>query len=224
MLNISKVPTVLILLGGLVLLPGCTMYGVVKVSEPVLPRINDSPVELKDDILLYRDISVSVKPQNYYVAFFSAGVVVPVVPFPTVGDSPIKRKGEKFLLVVQMETEKKEFRFDPALLTIQYNNELYRPIVVRGPYPGDGEAREVGRAVPGHKWECIPPREETMSSAGALDVTGKACFEAEFPLDTLDPEKEFRVVLNGIERNGLPLPAVTLIFRPSLRGGLTLMM
>jgi hypothetical protein len=200
------------------------MYGVAKVSEPTVSDAGNEQVELKDDILLYRDLTVSVKPQNYYVSFFSIGPVVPIVPFPTVGDPPFKRKGQHFLLVVQMETESEGYKFNPAHVVIQYNNNAHKPTAARGPYPGGGHAREVEIAVPGHKWECLPPKGELISGLEPRIVKGKVCFEIDFPFDTLRPEEEFRVTLGGIEKDGNPLRASTLLFRPSFRSGFTLMM
>lgn len=223
MLRFVQISIIIGFFGSLILLSGCTMYGVAKVSEPTLSDTDDIQVQLKDDILLYRDLTVSVKPQNYYVSFFSAGLIVPVVPFPAIGDPPVKRKGEKFLLVVQMETEKEGYTFNPAHVEIQYKNNLYKPTIARGPYPGGGPSREVEKAVPGHKWECSPPKDELVAALEPHPAHGKTCVEVEFSLDTLGPEEEFHVILDGIEKNGLALPAVTLAFRPSLRGSFTIM-
>lgn len=203
---------------------GCTMYGVAKVSEPTLFDTDIAQVKLDNDILIYRGLTVSVKPQNYYVSFFSIGPVVPVVPVPTVGEPPVKRKGQHFRLIVQMEAESEGLRFTPGDVVIRYKSNTYKPTVARGPYSGGGHAREVARAVPGHKWECFPPKSELVAGLGPREVSGKVCFEIDFPITTLQPEEEFRVTLGGIERNGEALYAPTVLFRPASRGGLTLMM
>lgn len=215
---------VFVIFSFLLSLLGCTMYGVAKVSEPVLSDADAAQVKLENDILVYRDLTVSIKPQNYYVSFVSIGPVVPIVPFPTVGEPPVKRKGKNLMLVVQMETNNEGLRFAPKDVVIQYKNNIYKPTTARGPYSGGGHAREVARAVPGHKWECFRPKGELITGLGTREVNGKVCFEIEFQLTTLQPEEEFRVTLGGIERNGEALYAPTVLFRPASRGGLTLMM
>ncbi len=212
---------VIALIGCLISLLGCTMYGVAKVSEPTISDADSAQVKLEKDILVYRDLTVSVKPQNYYVSFFTIGPVLPIVPIPVGG--PIKREGQPFMLVVQMETESEKLTFTPGLIVIHYNNKTYRPTTARGPYPGGGHALEVAKTVPGHKWECRAPKGELASGLGPRTVNGKACFEIDFLINTIRPEDEFRVLLDGIEKNGIPLHAPTLLFRPISRGGLTIM-
>jgi hypothetical protein len=201
---------------------GCTMYGVTKVSGPSLADADKNQVTFEDDILKFPEISISVKPQNYYVSFFSIGPVIPIAPIPTVGDPPITRKGLNFELVIQMETKSEGYMFNPEHIEIEHKNTKYKPISHRGPYIGGGQLREVKRTIPGHKWDCVRP-EGGLHGQQLYPVSGKVCFEIEFPIQTLSPEEEFRVTVGGIVKDEKPLHAPVLFFRPTSRGGLTIM-
>jgi len=46
-------PKLILAICGLLRLTGCTMYGVVEVSEPALEDGGDKQIFLKDDVILY---------------------------------------------------------------------------------------------------------------------------------------------------------------------------
>jgi hypothetical protein len=217
----NRALSVSFLLGCLSLLQGCVMFGVTKISEPSVPNIQSAKFE--EDILLYRDLAVSVKPQNYYVSFFSIGPIIPIVPFPTFGE-PIKRKNENFVLRVQVETESEGYSFQPSRLALYRNGVELKPTDAWGPYPGGGQAREVERTIPGHKWECRHVKDQQITKGlESRAFKGKSCFEILFPITTPSPEEEFRITLDGFTKDGTPVPPFTLQFRPSSRSGFTLM-
>lgn len=207
------------LLVTLFLIHGCATYGVSKVSEPELIENEKGYATLENDILAYRDITISVKPQNYYVSFFAISPIVPIFPFPTTGDPPVKRKKEQLILLIQMETESEGYEFSPALVRLRFNNEEFKPVSARGPYPGGGNTQQVEKTIPGHKWRCSTPAIEPLSSFEPRKIKGRACFEIEFPILTIPPEKSFRVTLGGIEKNGEPFPVAIFQFHPASRSG-----
>lgn len=206
----------MIFLSCIKLLSACTILGVAKVSEPWIADVGDA--KFTKDMLVYSDISVSVKPQNYYTTLVAVGPIIPIIPAP--GRSRASEKDEFFVVVVQFETEGDGYAFDPNRVLLKYIDDNYRPISVRGPFIGGGDisAQEVGSAVPGHRWRCLHPNGEVETGFRIRPLAGKVCFELKFGIHTIPPAENFNVVLDGsVKKSSVALRLPTFNFRPALR-------
>lgn len=210
-----------LLCSSLLLLGGCTTFGVAQVSEPSVLSAHVG-TRLTDDVLYAGALSISIKPENYYVSFLSVGAMLPLMPI-RVAHAPENAKAP-FTLVVQLDTDTDGYSIEPTDTLLLYQGQRHSPARTWGPLAGGAAAKQVQRRVPGHKWVCANRQHAIEPIAGAHAFKGKTCFVLEYAIQTLPPQERFSLILGGVKKDGKALALPEISFTQASRKGLSLLL
>ncbi len=202
------------------LLSGCSMGGLVNISNPY---ITDAGMTLNSGVLELGNIGISVKPQTYKVGLLAFGPILPIIPLGPGND--FGRQNHNLRVIIQFETKHEGISITPSSTTLNLEGSEIFPNKYSGLLSKITYPREAAKATPGHQWIC-----ETQS----LNLTGtnkghdfalssRACVVIEFPVRTPETTKNFSITLKGIKQYGQPVSVPIFHFKPGLTGEYSIM-
>ncbi len=180
-------------------LSGCVGGGAMTYSEMAV--VDNS---LDKGLLKVQGLSVAAIPYNYYLPLVALGLVLPIIP---VGFEEEPSNTEKPLQIAFECDAENSFVFEPRKFILKYEGKEYIPTRISS----RGKATEFRRgfgaeAIQAHDWGCNyspwgPLTWEIENEQLEIPI-GKSCYIIEFPINTLHPDRNFSIVIQGIKTNG----------------------
>jgi hypothetical protein len=203
-----------------ILLAGCSMGGLVSISDPY---ITDSGMSLNSGVLELGNIGISVKPQTYKVGLLAVGPILPIIPLGPGND--FDRQNQNLKVIIQFETEHEGFSISPSSTTLILEGSEIAPNRYSGLLSKITYPREAAKATPGHEWICETHSLELTETNKEQDyvLNTRAYIVIEFPVRTPETTKDFSIILKGIRQNGQPVPIPIFHFKPGSSGSYSIM-
>lgn len=189
---------------------GCVVGGVATISEP---HVEEHAASMgSDNGIVYLDgLSISVRPQNVDVGVLTGGILVPVIPLG--GGNRVDTR-QPFKIVVQFETERIDFTFDPFGVLLETGDIPIHPSKAFGPVDGGFPLSPLYSNTPGHRWGCDSPSNapDENEAIDRIAIAGKQCVVAQFPVNTIDPGNDFAVTITGLYTYGNAVEPIKMRF------------
>jgi len=202
------------------ILNGCTMAGLVKISDP---SINNPSYTFSSGILKLQDIEVSIKPETYKNSLIFGGIIFPVIPLGFGND--FNRQEHNLKVIIQFDPNNRKLSFSPEKTFLLINGKKIAPEGYSKALTSIEFARETDKAPPGHKWRCRDMHEvPTVPQTNIpLVLKQETCVVLEYPIITPKTSEKFNISIEGLKKGNIPVEVPSFHFESGTTGVFTIL-